>query len=110
MTLTEIGVLLEHLITVLRRYDSDGEAMASIDESIKCIEDEDRKRCHFINFYGLQNHRSTSSDYGSSLLQEHRSVFLQANRYLESNAHFRSKALAFITNPSLLIENCTAIL
>lgn len=102
IVLTDIGNALEQVITKVQQYHDDGITLASIRKSIRSIEEEDRRQHYMINFYGLQNHRSTSSGYGASFLQENRVLFLSAQRYLDSTSHLRNAAIDFMTNPASL--------
>lgn len=102
ITLTDIGEVLEQVTTMMRRYHSDGALLTSIQNSIQCIEEEDERRDLLINFCGLQNYRSTSSDYGASFLQRNRRVFLRTQKYLKTTHHLRNNAAAFIAQAPLM--------
>ena len=81
--------------------------ISSINKSIRLIEEEDEKRSLMINFNALQNHRSSTSDYGCSFLQENRMVFLRTQRFLESTSHLRRSATAFMNDPMSLMNKMT---
>ncbi len=102
--LTDIGTVLEQVTAQLRDYLDDGEMLSSINESIQIIEEEDQRRKLRINFYALQNHRSTSSSYGSSFLQQNRLIFLRTQKFLASTAQLRHTAAAFIADPMSIMN------
>ena len=105
--LTDIGTALEQLCLRIREYIDDGTMISSINKSIRLIEEEDEKRSLMINFNALQNHRSSTSDYGCSFLQENRMVFLRTQRFLESTSHLRRSATAFMNDPMSLMNKMT---
>lgn len=54
--LTEIGEVLEQVMTMIRAYDEDGKLLESTQNSMQSIEEENGRRHLMINFYGLQKH------------------------------------------------------
>ncbi len=70
--------------------------MASVNDDIRFIRDESDMRNLPINFYGLEYHRSTSSDYGLSFLQQQRSLRIQMEPFLKSTYHLRAMASDFL--------------
>lgn len=100
LVLTEIGICIEQLTSRLALYNSDSTAMLSVNNDINSIHDESDKQSLPINFYGLEYHRSTSSNYGSSFLQQQRSLRIQMEPFLSSTHHLRTTASGFLTDPS----------
>lgn len=98
--LTGIGFYIEQLATGLAIYNGDCGAISSINDAIHHIQAESNKHNFPINFYGLEFHRSTSSQHGLSFLQQQRSLRIQLEPFLNSTFHLRTVASEFILNPS----------
>lgn len=102
--LADIGQCLQQLVTRLDAYDSGDAARTYVDHEIEFIEEENQKRSLSINFYGLECHRSSCSNYGPSFLQTNRLLYLKLQSILDVSGVFQSAASAFMNDPSLLRE------
>lgn len=100
LILAEIGVYIEQMASRLALYHADCSVLLSVDDDIRFIKNESNRRNIPINFYGLEHHRSTCSDYGLSFLQEHRSLRIQMDPFLKSTYQLRALASDFLDDPS----------
>lgn len=74
--------------------------MLSVGKDIHFIRGESDRRDLAINFYGLEYHRSTSSEYGLSFLQKQRSLRIEMDAFLKSTYHLRDVASNFLDDSS----------
>lgn len=101
-----MGFCLRQLSGFLTSYDNDTAAIASIDEAIRFIENEDFKRGIGINFVGLDRYRSICSSYGPSFSQTYRLLLMKFEILMEAIGEiFQNAAYTFIKDPSSLREN-----
>lgn len=103
--LTDIGYYLGHAAAVLSRYDDDIAALESIKHKIAYIEAESTRQGMEINFYTLEHHRSTSSDYGLSFVEEHHLLYTNLERYLAATRSFRQFAAGYLDDPPSLRDH-----
>ncbi len=100
LILAEIGVYIEQITSRLALYHADCSVLLSVNDDIRFIQNESNRREIPINFYGLEHHRSTCSGYGLSFLQEHRSLRIQMQPFLQSTYQLRALASDFLDDPA----------
>lgn len=105
--LTEVGFYIEQLAAKFAMYNDDSAAMSTINSDIRYIWEKSDEHDIPINFYGLEFHRSTSSTYGLSFLQQQRSLRIQLDPFLNSTCQYCTFASEFIADPSSLF--CTML-
>ena len=103
-TITDIGISLEMLTSLLCTYDTDAARLVSMKEEIELLMQANAERNLDLDFDILENFRSSFPPYDSSFTEKNHSLYSTVQPLIDARRDAQAAGLHFLNDPMSLRE------